>query len=153
MKCVLCARPLLLAKRHITETSPPPKGALLHPCTWRAEPRPREALRVAQTVHGSVRTPSFPLHRPWLVTGVLCYPSQPISHRRSRHIPPSQRLPTWPILCRSEPSSALTRHHSWSGLLIETMCGAARQGQGGGNSGSQPWPRACGCWEAWGRKA
>lgn len=37
------------------------------------------------------------------------------------------------------------------GLLIETMCGAA--GQGGGGSGSQAWPGACGCWEDWGRRS
>jgi hypothetical protein len=33
------------------------------------------------------------------------------------------------------------------GLLIKTMCGVA--GQGGGSSGSQAWPVACGLWEGW----
>lgn len=51
-------------------------------------------------------------------------------------------VPTWPVLCEVSPAALSQGTIHPGGLLIETMCGAA--GQGGGSSGSQAWPGACG---------
>lgn len=82
-----------------------------------------------------------------------CRPA-PLAHAPHPQVPlhsclPKPVPPGCPVL--GEPCGALTRHHSSRRLLIETMCGAA--GQGGGSSGSQAWPGACGPWEDWGRRS
>lgn len=153
MKCTLCVRLPLHAKHHISESAQPPVGALSHPYTQRVEPRPQEVLQVDQTEHGRVSTRFFSVHRPWLITVVLSLPHSPSPTRGPLTLLPPQGCPPGPSCAEVSPAVLSQGAIHPGGLLIETMCAGARQGHGGGSSGSQAWPGACGCWEDWGRRA
>ena len=125
--------------------SPLPKGLCYPSSTRRVEPGPERFCESPRRRPGLARSGPHS----FLSTGPPSAPP-PSPALRSPHTA-SQRRPTWPV--RSEVSPAVLSQGTIhpSRLLIETMCSAA--GQGGGSSGSQAWPGACGCWEDWGRRA
>lgn len=159
----------------VTPTQPGPHHLLpgcLHPGT-RAPVAPPLSTHQEQADHHPPPTrPPPPAHRGWsqgpesfcelprlrpcvaglgshsfLSTGpvrCLVFPSTAPTGGRLTLLPPGG-CPPGPSCVEVSPA-ALSQGTIHPGrLLIETMCGAA--GQGGGSSGSQAWPGACGCWE------